>query len=62
MAGGWVGGMGQDGRGDDHQLNTSTASVDERLIVCRIHWLMVLLGEAASEGGRASSDDGVAAG
>lgn len=57
-----MGGMGQDGRGDDHQLNTSTASVDERLIVCRIHWLMVLLGEAASEGGRASSDDGVAAG
>ena len=43
------------------QLNTSTALVDEWLVLGRIHRIVVLLGEAASEGGRASIDDGVAA-
>ena len=53
--------QGAGGRGNYDQLNTSTALVDEWLVLCRIHRIVVLLGEAASEGGRASIDDGVAA-
>ena len=53
--------QGAGGRGNYDQLNTSTALVDEWLVLGRIHRIVVLLGEAASEGGRASIDDGVAA-